>query len=137
MLRLVFDTNTIVSAFFWKGKEFELFKRIENGKAQLFISKEIIDEIEIVINRSKFQEVIKIANQNTNQILQKIISVSHLVIGPRLNIVVCRDAKDNKFLECAINAKADYIVSGDMDLLSLKSYKNIKIVRTIEILKYL
>ncbi|MBI2176167.1 putative toxin-antitoxin system toxin component, PIN family [Candidatus Woesearchaeota archaeon] len=66
-----------------------------------------------------------------------IVSLSHLVIAPKLNIKVCRDEKDNKFLECAENAKADYIISGDDDLLSLKEHKGIPIVRTSKILHLL
>ena len=137
MLKLVLDTNTLVSAFFWKGNEYELFKNIEKEKAQLFISKEILNEVEDIFNRPKFEEVIKNVKMSPNQIIQKIISVSHLVLGPKLNIKVCRDPKDNKFIECAVNCNADYLVSGDKDLISLKSYKNIKIFRSSEILKLL
>lgn len=75
------------------------------------------------------------ANLTPDQIMQKIVSLSHSVIAPKLNIKVCRDEKDNQFLECAENAKADYIVSGDGDLLSLKKYKDISIVRSSEILR--
>ena len=56
------------------------------------------------------------------------------MIGLKLNIKVCRDSKDSKFIECAVNANADYIVSGDKDLLVLKNYKKIKIIKTSEIL---
>lgn len=134
MHKLVLDTNTLVSAFFWEGNESELFEKIEEGKAKLFISKEILDEVEDVLNRDKFKEVILKTNQNPDEIIQKIISISHLVIGSELNINVCRDSKDNKFIECAVNANADYIVSGDKDLLVLRNYKKIKIIKTSEIL---
>ena len=69
--------------------------------------------------------------------MQKIVSLSHLFIAPKLTIKVCRDEKDNKFLECAESAKADYIVSGDEDLLSLKKYKGIPIIRTWRMLQLL
>ena len=134
MLKLVLDTNTLISAFFWKGNEYELFKKIEKGGAKLFISKKIINEIKLVLNRPKFQEIIKLTNLTTNEIIKKVISVSHIVVGPKLNIKICRDPKDNKFLECAEHTKADYLVSGDKDLLVLKEYKGIKISRTSKIL---
>ncbi len=137
MLKMVLDTNTLVSAFFWEGNESDLLKKIEEGKAYLFISPEILKEVEEVIKRPKFENVALLANQTPGKIIQKIISVSHMVFGPRLNINVCRDPKDNIFVECAVNAKADYIVSGDKDLLSLKKHNNIKIVATSEILKLL
>ena len=86
------------------------------------------------MNRDKFKEVTLKANQKSDEIIQKIISVSHFVIGPKLNIKICRDSKDDKFIECAVNANADYIVSGDKDLLVLKKYKTIKIVKTSQVL---
>ena len=134
MHKLVLDTNSLVSAFFWEGNESKLFEKIEKGEFKLFISKVILDEVEDVLNRDKFKEIVLKTNQKPNDIIQKIISVSRLVIGSELNIKICRDPKDNKFIECAVNADADYIVSGDKDLLDLKNYKKIKIVRTSEIL---
>ena len=137
LLKLVLDTNTIVSAFFWEGNEAELFRKIEQGKAELYLTMEILKEIEEVIKRPKFNEVMKKAGLTSDQIMQKIVSLSHVVIALKLNIKVCRDEKDNKFLECAESAKADYIVSGDEDLLSLKDYKGIPIAKSERILKLL
>lgn len=136
-LKLVVDTTTLVSAFFWEGNEAELLRKIEQGKARLYITNEILKEIEDVIKRPKFNEVMSKANLTPNQIMQKIVSLSHLVIAPKITIKVCRDEKDNKFLECAESAKADYIVSGDEDLLSLKEYNWILIVNTSKILQLL
>ena len=137
LLKLVLDTSTIVSAFFWEGNEAELFREIEQGKAELYITNEILKEVEEVIKKPKFNEVMRKVNLTPDQIMQKIVSLSHLVIAPKLNIKVCRDEKDNKFLECAESAKANYLISGDEDLLSLKEYKGILIVRTWKILKLL
>nr|MBI4157064.1 putative toxin-antitoxin system toxin component, PIN family [Candidatus Woesearchaeota archaeon] len=135
--KLVLDTNTIVSAFFWKGNESRLFRRVEQGKAKLYTTIEILNEIEDVIRRPKFNDVMVKANLTPDQIIQKIVSLSHLVIAPKLNIKVCRDEKDDKFLECAESAKVDYIISGDKDLLDLKEYKGILIIRTTRILELL
>ncbi len=137
LLKLILDTNTLVSAFFWEGNEAELLRKIEQGKANLYITHEILKEVEEVIKRPKFHEVMGKANLTPDQIMQKIVSLSHLVIALKLNINVCRDEKDNKFLECAKSAKADYLVSGDEDLLVLKEYEKISIIRTSKILKLL
>ena len=137
LLKLVLDTNTIVSAFFWEGNEAELFRRIEQSEAKLYITNEIFKEVEEVIKRPKFNEVIRKAKLTPDQIMQKIVSLSHLVIAPKMSVKICRDEKDNKFLECAESAKADYLVSGDEDLLSLKEYKGIPIVRTWRVLRLL
>ena len=137
LLKLVLDTNTIVSASFWEGNEAELFRKIEQGKAKLYITGEILKEVEEVTKRPKFSEVMRMANLTPDQIMQKVVSLSHLVIAPKLNIKVCRDEKDNKFLECAESEKVDYLVSGDDDLLVLKEYNGIPIVRTWKILQLL
>ncbi len=136
-LKLVLDTNTLVSAFFWEGNEADLLRKIEQGKAKLYITSEILKELEEVIKRPKFNEVMRKAGYTPDQIMQKIVSLSHLVIAPGLNIKVCRDEKDNKFLECAECAKAGYLVSGDADLLCLKEYKGILIVKSGRILNLL
>ena len=137
LLKLVLDTNTIISAFFWEGNEAELFRKIEQGKARLYVTKDILKEVEEVIKRPKFNEVMRKADVTPDQIMQKIVSLSYLVIAPKLNIKVCRDEKDNKFLECAERVKADFLISGDDDLLSLKEYRGIPIVKTSRILQVL
>ena len=135
--KLVLDTNTFISAFFWNGNEAELLRKIEQGKATLYITWDILKEVEDVLQRPKFSEILTKTKQTSIQILQKIISLSHLVITTNVKIRICRDEKDNKFLECATSAKADFIVSGDEDLLSLKEYNKIQIVKTSKILEIL
>ncbi|MFH1053574.1 MAG: putative toxin-antitoxin system toxin component, PIN family [Candidatus Woesearchaeota archaeon] len=134
MLKIVLDTNVIISAFFWKGNEYELFKLIEQGKAQLFISQEIIDELEDVLNRPKLQEVIKQSNQTVDEMIKKVISLGKIVETKMLpENIVKSDKKDDKFIECALSAKADVIVSGDNHLLDLKKYENTMILRVKEV----
>ena len=136
MLKLVLDTNTLISSFFWEGQEAKLFRKIEQKKCLLFLSLDILKEIEKVINKPKFMQAMINSNLNSDQIIQKIMSLSHIIIGPKLNInIIKEDLTDNKIIECAINSKADYIVSGDKHLLKLKEFKNIKIFKTKEILK--
>jgi len=53
LLKLVLDTNTLVSAFFWEGNEAELLRKIEQGGANLYITNEILKEVEEVIKRPK------------------------------------------------------------------------------------
>ena len=138
MHKLVLDTNTYISGFLWEGNEAELIRKMESGKASSFISKEILEEIDEVLRRDKFVEVLKAANTTADEILSKIVSLSTIVIGPKLEEnVVKEDKDDDKFLECALNAKAGIIVSGDDHLLKLKEYKSIKIMTTFDVLKLL
>lgn len=137
MLKLVLDTNVIISAFLWNGNEAELFRKIENKEAEFYSSFEIIKEIEEVFKRSKFRELIIKSGLTVDEIMQKIISLSNIVFGKKLNINVCRDIDDNKFLECAKLARADIIVSGNNDLLIIREFEGIKILNTKEVLKIL
>jgi uncharacterized protein len=111
-------------------------KLIEQNKIKLFITKEILNEIEQVIIRPKFYDVILKSGLNYKMIIHKILSISNLIENKN-KINICRDKKDNKFIECAVSSSADYLISRDNDLLSLKNYKNIKIIKTIEFLKIL
>jgi putative PIN family toxin of toxin-antitoxin system len=106
-LKLVLDTNSIVSAFFWDGNEAELLRKIEQGKAKLYITSEILKEIENVIKRPKFKEAMIKTILTPDQIMQKIVSLSQLVIAPKLNIKVCRDEKDNNSLKKPIMLLAE------------------------------
>jgi uncharacterized protein len=135
MLKLVLDTTTFVSAFFWKGNGAQLFRKIEEGRASVYITHELLEAIKEVIKRPKFQAVMNKAGLTPEVIVQKIVSVAHLVGGPQLHIDVCRDSKDNKILECAVNANADYIISGDNDLIVIKKYEQIPIIATSELLR--
>ena len=104
MHKLVLDTNTYISGFLWEGNEAELIRKMESGKASSFISKEILEEIDEVLRRDKFVEVLKAANTTADEILSKIVSLSTIVIGPKLEEnVVKKDKKDDKFIECAIH----------------------------------
>ena len=62
LLKLVLDTNTIISAFFWEGNEAKLLRKIEQGKTKLYITSEILKEVEEIIKRPKFNEVMRRAN---------------------------------------------------------------------------
>lgn len=137
MLKIVLDTNILISAFLWDGNEAELFREIEKNKVKFYTSFEIINEVENVIRRKKFNELLIKAKISAEEIIEKIISLSNFVIGKKLNLNICRDPKDNKFLECAKLAKADIIVSGDKDLLILKEFDGIKILKTSQVLDIL
>ncbi len=138
MVRLVLDTNVFLSGFLWEGNEAELIKRIERKEASNFITPEIVLEIERVLRRDKFKELLVKATMTADEIIQKILSLSHIVIGQTLKeTIVKADPTDDKFIECALNSGARYIVSGDRHLLSIKEYKNIKIVTASHVLPLL
>ena len=123
-MKIVLDANIFISSFFWGGNPRMIIKRIISRIDELFITKEILDEIEEVLERPKF-------HVDKNEIYYYINSLEEIgnKIVPHKRIKnASRDKDDNKYLECGITAGADYIISGDTHLLELKEYNNIKIV---------
>ena len=127
--RAVLDTNVILSALLFKGKLSKIVELWENGLFIPLISKEIFKELQKTLEYPKFHltknEVFLIIN---DYILPYFEVVD--VANPVKN--VCRDEYDDKFLSCAISGDSNLIVSGDMDLCSLKCYKSVKIINPLE-----
>ena len=129
MIRLVLDTNIIISSVFWRGNPYEVIRRGILGEYQLVISAEILGEV-IDKLRNKFQ----FPEESIQELIDILMTYCHVVETVNKFDVV-RDKKDNKIVECAFDGKADYIVTGDSDLLELKEFRGIKIVKAKEFLK--
>lgn len=124
MIRLVLDTNVLVSALISIRSNPARQLDAAGKDYSLFISKEILSELEGVISRDKFG----FSNEKIDSAIEAILSFSE-VVNPEIKLdVVKSDPDDNKILECAIACGASYIVSGDKHLLNLKEYKNIEII---------
>lgn len=128
MLKVVPDTNVLVSAAIVHGKQFELLKLAKLGKIKLITSPDIIREFEEVISRKKFG----FSRQQISGAVKQILEIAEIIIPQHKLDIVKEDADDNIILECSAESQADFIISGDYHLLSLKQYKNIKIVNTTE-----
>ncbi len=108
-----------------------VLKSVIRGDIDLFVSEALIFELGEVLKRPKFG----IPPSIINQIISELSTLSELV-RPSGNIAkITDDPADNRILECAVEAKADYIVSGDNHLLELKDYRSIKIVTPQELLE--
>jgi uncharacterized protein len=123
-MKIVLDANIFISSFFWGGNPRSVLDRVIKGIDKLFITKEILDEIESVLIRPKFH----IDKEKAAYFISSIEEIGNLVIPKKQINNASRDKTDNKYLECGITADADYIISGDVHLLEIKEYKTIKIV---------
>ncbi|MDR3195577.1 MAG: putative toxin-antitoxin system toxin component, PIN family [Endomicrobium sp.] len=122
-MKIVLDMNVFVSAFYFEGNPKLVLERVIEGIDETYVSKGMNEEIFSVMIRPKFKTDIEYVEHF-------IKSIEDISIGVRTKEKlkgVSEDIKDGKILECALEAKAEYIVTGDKDLLSLKSFKNIKI----------
>ena len=130
-MKIVLDANIFISSFFWGGNPRIIVERVIAGIDQLFITNEILDEIADVITRPKFhadKDKIHYYINSIEEVGNKITPKKQIKNGSR-------DESDNKYIECGITANADYIISGDIHLLELKEYGNIKIVTSKDYLR--
>lgn len=133
-MRIVIDTNLIVSALIWGGTPLSLLKETRLNEIEMLASIDTLNELKRILARPKFIESLAKSNRKPEDIIskyQELIQFVHPAIIPD-NIV--RDPKDVKFLACAVGGKADYIITGDNDLLILKEYQGIRIVTASEFL---
>jgi uncharacterized protein len=132
--RVVLDTNVLVSALLFRGELSKIVGLWQKGKIIPLISKETFNELRIVLGYSKFS----LTQEERDSIIEnEILPYFEIVEAVKEVKGVCRDPEDDKFISCAISASADYIVSGDKDLLDLKHYKSKKIIKASDFLKKL
>jgi uncharacterized protein len=122
--RVVLDTNVIVSGLGWRGAPAAILDAVGDGRLVLVTSAPLLAELRRVLEYPKLAKVIKGGAQ-----LADLVAASGVVVAPgRVLTVVSDDDDDNRVLEAAIEGSADYIVSGDADLLDLGSFEGIPII---------
>ncbi|OGC06141.1 putative toxin-antitoxin system toxin component, PIN family [candidate division WOR-1 bacterium RIFOXYA2_FULL_36_21] len=128
MLKVVFDTNVIVSSL-WGGNPKKILDFWREGSFDALTSNDIISEYLLVLSR--FDLSFADMNEWAWNFQKKMV----LIAPHRKTFFVKEDADDNKFIDCALSGNADYIVSGDKHLLDLRKFSGIKIVKPAEFLK--
>jgi len=134
-MRLVLDTNVLVSAFLWQGVPGRLIELATEQEIQLLTSRVLLDELADVLPRKKLAKKVAATGLTAAQIVLNYRRLAQRVTARKLPQRVSRDADDDHVLACAIAAQADLIVSGDEHLLSLKIHQNIPIVTPAEALR--
>jgi putative PIN family toxin of toxin-antitoxin system len=124
-VKVVVDTNVLVSALLFGGKPGKLIPLWQSGTIRPLASKEIMDEYLRVFTYPKF----KLTEEDVNFLLYQEILPHFAIIdvppGPR---IIRKDPEADKFIRCALAGKANRIISGDRHLLALKTYQKIKIL---------
>jgi putative PIN family toxin of toxin-antitoxin system len=131
-LTVVFDTNILFSATGWRGNPFQCVEQARSGKVAAVTCVELMEEL-----AEKLELNLGFSPEQSAETLADYLSFLRLVTIPKTLNAVPRDAEDNAVLECAIEGKAGFIVSGDKDLLDLKNFRGIEIVRAREFLAVL
>ena len=123
MKKAVVDTNVLISGLFWEGTPKKVIDKFRyDPDHKMIFSPELIHEL-----RSKLLVKFKMKPEIVTGIVSRITQYSELV-NPKFLTEICRDKNDNMVLDTALAGNADYIISGDRDLLTLKEFNGIKIV---------
>jgi putative PIN family toxin of toxin-antitoxin system len=130
-MKIVLDSNVFVSSFYWKGNPRKVFERVTNGLDELYITDEILNEIFTVMSRKKFDS----NPEEIEDYIRIIESFSIKLFSQNKIEEISRDKDDNKILQCGIDGNVDFIITGDNDLLVLREYMNIKIMKPKEYLE--
>jgi putative PIN family toxin of toxin-antitoxin system len=123
-MKVVFDTNVLVSAFVTEGICAKLVGRARRRQFQLITCPFILKEFEGVLSNK-----ISATKTETRQALRILSEAISALVQPEQPVSgICRDPDDDPILSCAIAASADYLVTGDDDLLALREFRGIRIV---------
>lgn len=135
----VVDTNLFVSGLIIeKGYPFQLIEQLRKGAFVVITSSTVREELEEVLRRDKFT---KFLTEQKIAAFLDMYDVSSLTVTPKIRLPVpVRDPKDEKILAAALGGKAEYLVTGDDDLLVLNgnlAIKNLKIITVKDFLELL
>lgn len=124
-LRVILDTNLLISRALTPSSVTASAVRMIIDHCHLLVSQATMDEFATVLNRIHSKGFIQ-----QNEALALIHAYKELVEWVPIieHVKECRDPKDDKFLELAVNGKAEYLITGDQDLLVLHPFKNTKIL---------
>jgi len=137
-VRAVIDNNLLVSGLLWTGKPGRLLAAVANGQIRIFITQELLAELRQVLQREKFAARLALKQLTPESALATAQAVAQLVqAAPIAAPPALRDPDDLPVLACAVAAAVDAVITGDHDLLSLKSFEGIPIIDAAEALKRL
>jgi uncharacterized protein len=122
-MRLVLDTNVYIAAFLNKGLASDILILAQRHKVELFISKEIIEEV-----RGKLLDKFGINQKMCLEFIDLILQAATLVRPIKKLNIIKDDPTDNWILECALKSKAGLVISMDKHLLKIKNFDGIGIV---------
>jgi len=138
MLRIVLDANVFVSALLNpRGKPAQILNYVFENKIRLFTSPSIIEELQRVLSYPKLVKRHGLGEKELKKFVSDLLSIMSLVEGKKVIEVIVEDPADNNYLSCAVDAKADFIVSGDIHLLNLREYQGTQIVTPTQLLEML
>jgi putative PIN family toxin of toxin-antitoxin system len=128
-VRIVLDTNVVMSALLWRGKPYQLLEAIRlRGDVQLCTSPVLLEELADVLSRQSATKRLAIIGKTVREVLVDYVEAIELVEPAEVPRVVPTDAVDDHVIAAAVAAGAALIVSGDADLLSMGRHQSTDII---------
>lgn len=131
-MRVVADTNTVVSGLLWHGPPRQLLEAARAGTITLVTSAALLEELERVLGRPKFSARIERAGLTVAELIARYRDIAEQVTPADIPPTIVADPDDDAVLAAAVGGSADLIVSGDGDLLGLGGFRDIRILRATE-----
>lgn len=137
-MRLVLDTNVVVSALLWQGTPYRLLEAVRGRQGvHLYSSAVLLEELAEVLTRPMATKRLALIGLTPRQILSDYLDVTELVSPDTTPAVIAADADDDHVLAAAVSAGAELIVSGDHHLLTLVRHQGIAILRPADALLWI
>ena len=133
MLRVVLDTNILISAIVFGGKPRKILEAVFQEKIQICLSQAITDELTEVLRRQEFT----FRTDMVHNLVTEVLAIAEYVEPLQQIRAIPEDPDDDRILECAVAAGALYIITGDRHLLKLIRYEDIEIVNADQFLDLL
>ncbi len=127
-MRLVLDTNVVTSGLLWNGAPAQLIEAARADDIELFSSRILLAELTRILRRAKFAKAIAASGLTLEELVLGYAELVSLVTPAEIPPTIQRDPDDDHVLSCALAAHAEYIVSGDHDLLDFKTFRGIPII---------
>lgn len=135
-MKVVVDVNVLISALLWGGTPRKILILAQNNQISIFASPDLFQELETTLKRTKFQAKIKSLGLTVEDILDAATEVLQSCPNISLDIDISqlRDIKDYHILAAAVSAQADFLITGDQDLLVLNQFAEILIMTPADFL---
>ena len=132
-MRVVADTNTVVSGLLWHGPPRQVLDAARAGTLQLYTTAVLLAELDEVLQRPRFAQRLTLAGVTTRTLVLGYAALARLIEPAVIVPVVEEDPDDDAVLACAVAAQAEAIVSGDSHLLDLREYEKIPVVTAAQL----
>jgi putative PIN family toxin of toxin-antitoxin system len=135
IIRVVVDTNVIVSGLLFGGIPGKIIQAVESNTIQLLITSAIVSEYIKVLSYPKFE----LTEDDINYLLYQVLLPHSDIVSSttQADVIIPQDPSDDEFLLCAQQGKADYLISGDAHLTSLGKYQKTAMVTPAAFIKTL